>query len=504
MLCSKQMTCVCVLYDCRLCWSEDPKRRPRFENLVHSIGSIRGALAVTAEGGATLGWDNTLDTGSAAAAAAATASAAPAAASGSGDANAADMTVRPVYTGGDYVDALLEFEESPYSACSPLAPAAAAHEYQNLVFNRVVTSSYDIIDMDTSPFGSLDAVALLDLTAAVAFTKAHSVCSGGLDKEVASALQFADVVLARGLGMGLSRDQIASIHLYTQDSSLYGGLNGALGGWGPGGRTAVAHYTHYIKVALSGLRLLPTVETTVYRGVRDVSLKALLNGQDIHGILRWWAFTSTTGTSDVLRDPTFFGIGEGHGDRVVFKIKIKTGVRISSFSDLGSNADDYLTPFGVEAPLNEDEIVLLPGTRFKIDAINTYTNNVTEIEMHELVAGEEQLQLAPAPSVAGSGDLDRPGVSPQQQPPFQPTPPSVAGYVELGQPVSGDQNQQSPQQQSPQQQQQHISAVAVVPNDINASSAAHAVIELPPATPPDGLGVVLDGTPPLQSDETRL
>lgn len=211
--------------------------------------------------------------------------------------------------------------------------------------------------------------------------------SGGLDKEVASALQFADVVLARGLGMGLSRDQIASIHLYTQDSSLYGGLNGALGGWGPGGRTAVAHYTHYIKVALSGLRLLPKVETTVYRGVRDVSLKTLLNGQDIHGILRWWAFTSTTGTSDVLRDPTFFGIGEGHGDRVVFKIKIKTGVRISSFSDLGSNADDYLTPFGVEAPLNEDEIVLLPGTRFKIDAINTYTNNVTEIEMHELVAG---------------------------------------------------------------------------------------------------------------------
>ena len=44
-----------------LCWSEDPKRRPRFANLVQSIGSIRGALAVTEDGKTTLGYDkNTL------------------------------------------------------------------------------------------------------------------------------------------------------------------------------------------------------------------------------------------------------------------------------------------------------------------------------------------------------------------------------------------------------------------------------------------------------------
>ena len=46
---------------------------------MHILGSIRGALAVTAEGTTTLGWDNTLDTGNVAAAAAAavSASAAP-------------------------------------------------------------------------------------------------------------------------------------------------------------------------------------------------------------------------------------------------------------------------------------------------------------------------------------------------------------------------------------------------------------------------------------------
>lgn len=145
-----------------------------------------------------------------------------------------------------------------------------------------------------------------------------------------------------------------------------------------------AFTTRYIKLAKGALELLPSVEMTVYRGIRDVSLKKLLNGEDVNGILTWWAFTSTTGTSDVLRDPTFFGIGSGHGDRVVFKIQIKTGVRIKQFSEFGGDENDYLTPFGVEAPVNEDEVMILPGTRFRITAINTYTNNVTEIEMHEI------------------------------------------------------------------------------------------------------------------------
>ena len=315
------------------------------------------------------------------------------------------------------------------------------------------------------------------------------MCSVGLDKEVASALQFADMMLARGLGMGLSRDQIASIHLYTQDSSLYGGLNGALGGWGPGGRTAVAHYTHYIKVALSGLRLLPKVETTVYRGVRDVSLKALLNGQDIHGILTWWAFTSTTGTSDVLRDPTFFGMGAEHGDRVVFKIQIKTGVRITTFSAMGSNADDYLTPFGVEEPLNEDEILVLPGTRFKIDAINTYTNNVTEIEMHELLEGEEE--ELPSASFAGYVELGRPGVAQQQQqqppPPQGPQskpPPGGGAGPEMTSAAGGTTNGD------------------IIGSGGGGSGATPATVVSTAATAMPG--VVLDAFPVLESDETRL
>ena len=46
-----------------LCWATDPKRRPRFADLVHSLGAIRGALAVTDDGKISLGYDsNTLMT----------------------------------------------------------------------------------------------------------------------------------------------------------------------------------------------------------------------------------------------------------------------------------------------------------------------------------------------------------------------------------------------------------------------------------------------------------
>ena len=221
-----------------------------------------------------------------------------------------------------------------------------------------------------------------------------------------------------------------------------------------------------------------------------MSLKALLNGQDIHGILTWWAFTSTTGTSDVLRDPTFFGMGAEHGDRVVFKIQIKTGVRITTFSAMGSNADDYLTPFGVEEPLNEDEILVLPGTRFKIDAINTYTNNVTEIEMHELLEGEEE--ELPSASFAGYVELGRPGVAQQQQQPPPPPP-------------------QSPQSKPPPGggagPEMTSAAGGTTNGDIIGSGGGGSgatpatVVSTAAAAMP---GVVLDAFPVLESDETRL
>lgn len=232
-----------------LCWSVDPKRRPRFANLVSALSSIRGALAVTHDGSVILGSDSKLGANNA-----------PLAGSGggggsAGGANSGYIEGMVEFKGGvgggggsgstvgansEYIEGMLEFEESPYSQCTPIDPKHL--DYHNLLFKRVATSEYEIIDMSTSPFGDLGTVATLGLATSSASMKAHSVCRNGLDKVISSALQFADLMLERGKGMGLTRDQIASIHAYTQDSPLYVGLNGALGGWGPEGRAAVAYY----------------------------------------------------------------------------------------------------------------------------------------------------------------------------------------------------------------------------------------------------------------------
>jgi len=232
-----------------LCWSVDPKRRPRFANLVSALSSIRGALAVTHDGSVILGSDSKLGANNA-----------PLAGSGggggsAGGANSGYIEGMVEFKGGvgggggsgstvgansEYIEGMLEFEESPYSQCTPIDPKHL--DYHNLLFKRVVTSEYELIDMSTSPFGDLGTVATVGLATASASMKAHSVCGNALDKVISSALQFADLMLERGKGMGLTRDQIASIHAYTQDSPLYVGLNGALGGWGPEGRAAVAYY----------------------------------------------------------------------------------------------------------------------------------------------------------------------------------------------------------------------------------------------------------------------
>jgi hypothetical protein len=160
-------------------------------------------------------------------------------------------------------------------------------------------------------------------------------------------------------------------------------LNGALGGWGAGGRAAIRHYLLYIKIVMEALSALPQIETIVYRGIRGVSLETLLEGKGIGDTLTWWAFSSTTGTSDVLRDPIFFGVGAQHGERVVFVLEVKSGVRVKSFSALGSILEYYMQPFGSKNQ-NEDEFMLKSGTMFVIDSITSFTTGVTEVKMHEV------------------------------------------------------------------------------------------------------------------------
>ena len=62
---------------------------------------------------------------------------------------------------------------------------------------------------------------------------------------------------------------------------------------------------------------------------------------------------------------------------------MQSGVRIKSFSALGSIIEYYLQPFG-STDQDEDEFMLPPGMTFMIDAIETFTNGVTQVKMHEV------------------------------------------------------------------------------------------------------------------------
>lgn len=73
----------------------------------------------------------------------------------------------------------------------------------------------------------------------------------------------------------------------------------------------------------------------------------------------------------------------GSNERTVFKIKTKTGVRVKNFSEFGNNVDDYLQPVGVDVQ-SEDEVLILPGTQFRITAIKRYDGGVTEVQMEEV------------------------------------------------------------------------------------------------------------------------
>jgi hypothetical protein len=256
--------------------------------------------------------------------------------------------------------------------------------YTERIYSRVVVEEAEVATTE-SPLAGLANTPLVGLREAVAAAEQHITCSSGLSDELEVALVFATRKVANGRSQGLTIDQVAAINLYTQESFFYVGLNGAFGGWGEGGgHAAVPHYLPYMKILVGALEALPKAATTVYRGIRGKPLATLLKGKGVGEELVWQAPTSTTGTSDVLRDPTFFGVGAVHGERVVFVIEMESGVRIKSFSALGSIIEYYLQPFG-STQQDEDEYLLPPNMTFLIDAIDTFTNGVTQVKVHEVM-----------------------------------------------------------------------------------------------------------------------
>ena len=265
-------------------------------------------------------------------------------------------------------------------------PTAAVTK--KMMYERLVSSETDKHNKDGNTASTLAsrlaAVPFTSLLAAVAKTAKHCKPRNAVfdyTRSVKEAESFGAALLKKHANRqdqasSPSSDQlelppdflagdVAVIHTYTQDTPLYRGLNGALGGWGVGGTGAVEHYLPYAKLLTTAFGKLPTYVGRLFRGVR-LPLAIVLQGKVVGDIVEMLSVTSASTSSDVLRDDNFLGMGD-IGERTVFQYAVLSAVQIKQFS-----------------AMSEDEVVIVPGSRFVIDSIKEWDNGVTEVQMHQL------------------------------------------------------------------------------------------------------------------------
>ncbi|CAF1073033.1 unnamed protein product [Adineta steineri] len=143
----------------------------------------------------------------------------------------------------------------------------------------------------------------------------------------------------------LSEDESASIILYSmewkpQEECLYYVLNATLRAES---REKLVPWFLYLKLVLTALSHLPSLQRTVFRGVKSDMRKYYTKGETVV----WWGFSSCTATMDVLKSDQFLG---STGKRTFFTIECINGKDIQQHSQYKS----------------EDEILLPPGRQFKV------------------------------------------------------------------------------------------------------------------------------------------
>lgn len=147
---------------------------------------------------------------------------------------------------------------------------------------------------------------------------------------------------------GLTIDESAAIRLYTMEweephRSLYLMLNHTLK---QDNREILRPYFKYLKLLLTALVKLPCLpQLTVWRGVtKDLSAEFSPGTK-----VTWWSFSSCTKTLTVLENNVYLGQA---GNRTLFSVEAINGRSIRDHSHF----------------VNEDEILLLPGTHMIVQS----------------------------------------------------------------------------------------------------------------------------------------
>ena len=159
----------------------------------------------------------------------------------------------------------------------------------------------------------------------------------------------------------LTKDESAAIFLYTMESSsdhfnVYSELNTILR---LEDRTPLKSWFRYLKLIITALLKLPSSPCTVWRAVRKDLSKKYAEVQEIP----WWGFSSCTTSIGTLD-----GILHQPGKRSLFSIECLTGKKIKGHSQFPK----------------EDEVLLLPGTYFKVVSQFKMSDDICIIHLREI------------------------------------------------------------------------------------------------------------------------
>ena len=135
----------------------------------------------------------------------------------------------------------------------------------------------------------------------------------------------------------LSESQVASLHLYTQESPFYSFINNLLR---DRNRTRLKPLFPLLKIILTALRSIPTQPKTVYRGVKMNLASKFPKGKKFV----WWSITSTTSSMETLNNDLFLG---STGERTLFAIETMSAVPIMDYAALGDEEAEWLIPPGL-------------------------------------------------------------------------------------------------------------------------------------------------------------
>ena len=153
---------------------------------------------------------------------------------------------------------------------------------------------------------------------------------------------------------GLTREESASIYLYTMDwgeQSLYRVLNEALR---VKDRSVLVPWHGYLKLFDTALQKLPSLQMNLWRGVNVDISKNFKEGEE----LTWWSFNSCSSAVKVVKQ--FLGPVS-----TLFMIEAKNGKSISAYSNFPE----------------ENEVILGLGTRLRVvsDALDHPSLNVVHL-----------------------------------------------------------------------------------------------------------------------------